>query len=150
MSYYVNAVADDLRTWFEDDEPLTAQEVYDMTDAATDYSDLAQWINDTAWINDGITGNGSGSYTANRAEAREIVLANIEEVVTAYDSFCDIEQFGRAISSGDWESMDVTARCNALYEASEIVASEIMDAINDNYDELVARGEVEPDAADAC
>lgn len=150
MSYYVDTVADDLRTWFEDSEPLTAQEVYDMTDAATDYSGLAEWINDTAWINDGITGNGSGSYTFNSAEAREIVLANIEEVADAYDSFCDAERFGRDISNGEWETMDVTARCNALYEASEIVASEIMDAISDNYDELVARGEIEPDTAAVC
>lgn len=46
--------------------------------------------------------------------------------------------------------MDVFARCNALYEASVIVASEIVDAISDNLDELVARGEIEADAADAC
>lgn len=150
MSYYVDTVADDLRTWFEDDEPLTAQEVYDMTDAATDSDELAQWINNEAWTNDSITGNASGSYTFNAAEAREIVLANIEEVADAYDNFCDFERFGRAISNGDWETMDVTARCNALLEASEIVASEIMDAISDNYDELVARGEIEPDAVAAC
>lgn len=41
MSYYVDAVVEDLRTWFEDDEPLTAQEAYDMTGAATNCYRLA-------------------------------------------------------------------------------------------------------------
>ena len=76
----------------------------------TDFDELY----DGMWIDDYITGNGSGSYTFNRYEAQEYVLQNMELLVEALEEFGEVESIGEIVKNGDWERADVTIRCYLL------------------------------------
>lgn len=83
------------------------------------YTDIDDVI-DAMWVDDGITGNGSGSYTFNTCKAQE----NVSDLIWD-DQFID-ELNGMCIDLADLlrdgaESVDVTARCLALsYARDEI------------------------------
>ena len=77
---------------------------------------------DGLWYDDGVTGNGSGSYTFNTAEARKYVLAGIEQVLEACQEF-DVS-FDELARAGKWEDLDVTARCYYLSQAIIEVVTE--------------------------
>lgn len=84
------------------------------------------------FVDDAVTGNGSGSYYCNSAKAAEAVSGIIfdEEVV---DEFKEWGYDGIPTEMGA-ESCDVIARCLAL----EIVADELeeyYDSLTDNEDE---------------
>lgn len=72
-------------------------------------------ILDMLFIEDAVTGNASGSFTFNTEEAQE----NISELIFDSDFLDDLEfnfgeDIGELIKNGA-ESVDVTARCLALY-----------------------------------
>lgn len=75
---------------------------------------------DEMWLDDSITGNGSGSFTFNTAEAEENTRDLLwDDEFASECSDLDIK-WGDLISQGA-ESVDVTARCLALlYAANEI------------------------------
>lgn len=83
-------------------------------DEALDYDPDVTWDNvfDNMFTADSVTGNGSGSYTMNREEAKKLVS----------DLFWDdkaqaaIKEMGLLAWPTDPETADVTARCAALYE----------------------------------
>lgn len=111
--YYVKALANDIREWAKDNE--------------FDYAD--QWkLGDALWTEDSITGNGSGSYTMNRSEAREIVLAHLDEVLAVYEDFGRLDELGKMMSDGEWEKIDVFARCHYLAEAIDRIWDELNSA----------------------
>jgi len=74
----------------------------------------ADEVNDSAWIADDVTGNGSGSFTFNAWQA----AANVAQLIWD-DEFIDElsgsfgENIGELIKRGP-EAVDVTARCLAL------------------------------------
>lgn len=75
------------------------------------------------WVDDCVTGNGSGTYTFNAAKAREFVLGGIEQVAEACGEFG--ESLGALIEAGEWERLDATARCYYLSQAiGEVVGQE--------------------------
>ena len=74
------------------------------------------------WTDDSVTGNGSGSYTFSSAKAREFVLAGVEQVIEACREF-DVS-FGELVEVGEWERLDVTARCYYLSQAIGEVVTE--------------------------
>lgn len=89
-----------------------------------DREDIEEFIirlNDDLWDDDSVTGNGSGSYTMNRAMA----LANIQGDPEAFDYIREaVEAFGtpaeeisKRFLSEDWEYFDVTIRCYLLSAA---------------------------------
>lgn len=96
---------------------------------------LYETLYDELWVEDYVTGNGSGSYTFNRSEAREYVLVNMELAVEAYDEFGELNELTKDMKNEDWERIDVTIRCyllsgcinNAIEEGMEIEGSEIYD-----------------------
>ena len=105
---YYSAVADDVKNWIVDN--YTATEV-----AAWDIDEAAERLNDDLWIEDSVTGNGSGSYTFSRAAARDYVLADPDTVADALRDFCvDADTLAEKFLSQDWEYFDVTARCYVL------------------------------------
>ena len=66
-------------------------------------------IYDDLWIDDGVTGNGSGSYTFSSWKAEENVCHNLDLLGEALSEFgCD----GREMNDGEWA--DVTIRCYVL------------------------------------
>ena len=77
-----------------------------------DRSDIDD-VMDDMWTDDGITGNGSGSYTFNTWKAQEYVkdLLFDDEFVNECEGLCI--DMGDLLKQGA-ESIDVTARCLAL------------------------------------
>ena len=95
---------------------------YDPRGADETLEEYRERLNDCLWLDDGVTGNGSGSYTFNSAKAREYVLAGIEQVTEACQEFG--VSLGELIEAGEWERLDVTARCYYLSQAIDEVVTE--------------------------
>lgn len=120
MKYnYIEALKNDIRQYMEDNESYLNY---------TDKEDLAEQLNDLLWTADSVTGNASGSYTFNRAEAKEYVLDNIDLLKDAYEEFGQREQFTEDFFNEDFERMDVTIRCFLLGQV-------IADVLEEDYQE---------------
>lgn len=91
--------------------------------SANDHS--VDWWDDFLWIDDSVTGNGSGSYTFNSWTAKEYVTDNMELAAEAYTELCAADRFMDDIVSENWESMDVTIRCYLLFNLVYDVLAEI-------------------------
>ena len=108
-------------------EEMVSQDVYDaLRDdySASDFEGMSEEevrekLNNDLWIDDSVTGNGSGSYTGSRLNAKRAVLSDIEYAAEAYKAFGQAETFASDIISGDWGKIDVTARRYALNAAIE-------------------------------
>lgn len=92
---------------------------------AENYDEVYEELNDSLWIDDSVTGNASGSYTFNRAEAEEYVKDNMELCVEACREFGCLDNLGYKIADDEWEYLDVTIRCYILGEC----ISEALDLI---------------------
>ena len=97
--------------------------------SGVEYLEDEDKIYDDLWIDDGVTGNGSGSYTFSTWEAEENVCHNLDLLGEALSEFgCDagyMEEHG-----AEWA--DVTIRCyilgqvigDAIEEARERIEEE--------------------------
>lgn len=105
------ATADNAEYW--ELESMTADEACEKLD-------------EVLWTDDSVTGNGSGSYTFNRAEAKEMVLDNTELCAEALKEFCvDAKTIADKFLNEEWEYFDVTIRCYLLNQMIYEVVSEI-------------------------
>ena len=97
MEYnYYEAVLEDVR------EALKETDV-------RDYDELYNQL----WIDDAVTGNGSGSYTFNTYQAEENLCHNMDLLREALEEFgCDISYLEKGA-----EACDVTIRCYLLGQA---------------------------------
>lgn len=110
---YFEAVKDDVKDRLGDYDPRGEDETLE---------EYQERLYESFWTDDSVTGNGSGSYTFSSAKAREFVLAGIEQVIEACREF-DIS-FGELVEAGEWERLDVTARCYYLSQAIGEVVTE--------------------------
>lgn len=93
-----------------------------------DISELRDKMYEDLWDDDSVTGNGSGSYTFNREDAKNYVLENMNLLHDACIDFdCDPELIGKKFLEEDWEWFDVTIRCSLLGIAIEELLDEIFD-----------------------
>ena len=116
---YQTAVAEDIVDFITNNIDLEEYE---------DRDDAFEELNDILWIEDSVTGNGSGSYTFNREKAKEYVLEDMETVRQALREFCvSAEEIGNKFLDEDWEYLDVTARCFVLGAAID-EALDMMDS----------------------
>ena len=83
-----------------------------------------QALYDALWIDDYVTGNGSGSYTFNTAKAREYVEDNFKLLVEALREFGEVDELAEIIDEDKWEYADVTIRCYLLGQAVAEVMEE--------------------------
>lgn len=103
---YRQAILEDVITYIQDEVNASEYE---------DRDSLEEYLNDTLWTEDSVTGNGSGSYTFDRAKAREYVVANLDLVQEMAGDFCiDTADLGEHFMQDDWEWFDVSIRCNLL------------------------------------
>lgn len=121
MSYnYFNAVKDDVKQFIRDNEILLN---FDSPDEAGDY------LNDVLWTDDSVTGNGSGSYTFNREEAKKYLFDSddgmdiLKEAVSGFG--IEAEDVVDHFMSEDWEYFDVTIRCYVLAQAIGAALDEV-------------------------
>ena len=118
---YLEQIKEDIRNYIEDN--YTTEEI---TEKMEDRDEFEEMLNDELWIDDSVTGNGSGSYTMNRAKAKENVMADVETVQEALREFCvEADTIAKKFLESDWEYFDVTARCYVL----GMGISEVLDEI---------------------
>ena len=89
-----------------------------------DREELEQIANDELWIDDSVTGNGSGSYTFNSWRAEEYLCHNLDELADACEEFS--QDIGEAVKQGA-EYCDVTIRCYLLSQAIATALDELED-----------------------
>ena len=98
-----------------------------IKEVASDYMDcedmdeLRDSLYDNLWNEDSGTGNGSGSYTFNREEAKKYVSDNLDLMVEAYKDLDSIESLVDDLEALDFETIDVTIRCYLLSQALDEV-----------------------------
>lgn len=98
-----------------------------INEVASDYMDcedmdeLRDELYDNLWSEDSVTGNGSGSYTFNREEAKKYVSDNMDLMVEAYKDLDSIESLVDDLEALDFETIDVTIRCYLLSQALDEV-----------------------------
>lgn len=94
-----------------------------------DLEDYAEKLNDVLWVDDGVTGNASGSFFCNAYRAEEALAGNWPLAAAALDEFgyTDVNPFEKG---AEW--VDVIIRC---YWLSECVS----DYIKQNEDDLTER-----------
>ena len=95
----------------------------------TDREELEEVANDELWVDDSVTGNGSGSYTFSTWQADENLCHNMDELGDACNEFG--QDIGEAVKQGA-EYCDVTIRCYLLGQA-----------ISAAIDELEEEGEIQ-------
>lgn len=85
-------------------------------------------IYDELFVADGVTGNGSGSYTFNRYLASE----NVADAIWDDDIVCALNEIGvnidELIKDRDPEGLDVSIRC--------VILSHVMGDLEEHFDEL--------------
>ena len=124
---YLESVKDDVKTWLEDN-PEQFEEVKDNNeiDGVIDWDGVKDDLNEILWNEDSITGNGSGSYTFNRKQARDYVLDDglqyLEDLVD--EGWLTYESIGKDITNYNFESLDVSLRCYFLSQAIEEVITD--------------------------
>lgn len=110
---YNNAVLEDVKNYLNNEINLEDEII--LEDKYNDLDDIRTGLYDDLWIDDSVTGNASGSYTFNREEAKENVLADMDTVIEALKEFCvEAETIAEKFLAEDWEYFDVTARCYVL------------------------------------
>ncbi len=109
MTYdYMKAMVEDIKDAIEDYE--------DAIRECSDIDEVKSKLNDDMWIDDSITGNGSGSYTFNSAKAAEYLVGNSDILVDAMEEFgSGPDQYKEALTNPEYA--DVTIRCYLLGQA---------------------------------
>lgn len=91
---------------------------------------LEEYLNDTLWTVDSVTGNASGSYTFSSYTAEEYVMHNLDLLAEA------LEEFGGGVDvmkSGP-EACDVTIRCYLLGQAIAAALEEIVEELEEDME----------------
>lgn len=106
----IHAAIDEIENW----ETATISEAFMSKEDAYDH------LYDRLWVDDSVTGNGSGSYFFNRYEAEEAIAHNLDLLEEAlYEFGC--ENVDALEKGAEW--CDVTIRCFLLGE----VLTEVLD-----------------------
>ena len=95
-----------------------------LSDWAGRRDELEEYLNETLWVTDSVTGNASGSYTFSRYKAEENLCHNMELLYDAVEEFGG--EYGKALESGA-EYCDVTIRCYLLSESISAVLDELQE-----------------------
>ena len=98
----------------------------------TDREELEEIANDSLWVDDSVTGNGSGSYTFNTWQAEENLCHNMDELEEACNEFG--QDIGEAVKQGA-EYCDVTIRCYLLGQAISAAIDELEEEGKIEYQE---------------
>ena len=116
---YYKEVANDIVCWMDDgDEPFDLSQFEDMDEAA-------EYLNDTLWADDTITGNGPDAYGTEH-ECEEYLCHNLDLVFEACECFCvDWTLLREHLKEGNLARyLDCTLRCYVLGEAIEMALKE--------------------------
>lgn len=126
---YFEAVKEDVLSYISDN---------DIKVTPSNRQEVEEELNDSLFINDSVTGNGSGSYFFNTWKAEEALCHNMDLLADA------LAEFGSDISylEKGAEACDVTIRCYLLGSA----ISEALDEVEEEEPEEEEE-ETEPELA---
>ena len=99
-----------------------------------DLGDLKNELEDKLFIDDGVTGNASGSYTFNSNEAKEYVFSSGMEILkdAVNECYLSASSFVDYFTSENWEALDVICRCYVLYSAIDEAVDEWAESYAEN------------------
>lgn len=104
---------------------MDALESYDLT-AYDTREELESELYESLWVDDSVTGNGSGSYTFCRNTSREYVIDNLDLLEEMANEFgISYNTIGEKFINGAWEYFDVSIRCYLLGQAISEVLDEL-------------------------
>lgn len=114
----------------------------DAIAAIDEQFDCGYWDGDTEWdvvydnifVDDAVTGNGSGSYFFNAAKAREAVADAIwdEKILNALSEIgISGDRIAQYLRDNDAESLDVCIRCAMLSEVYGEIEEHFSDRVSD-------------------
>lgn len=95
-----------------------------LSDWAGRREELEEYLSETLWTEDSVTGNASGSYTFSRYKAEENLCHNLELLGDALEKFGG--EYRKALESGA-EYCDVTIRCYLLSESISAALDELQE-----------------------
>lgn len=124
MYDYREAMKEDIKEYLKNDAELSSNDIIYMDDNTRDslYDDL--------FVNDSVTGNGSGSYTFDSYKASEYVKDNMDLCHESLKEFCvDADTIVEKFLEEDWEYFDVTIRCYLLGECLDTAIEELKDEL---------------------
>ena len=98
----------------------------------SDREELEEIANDLLWVDDSVTGNGSGSYTFSTWQAEENLCHNMDKLEEACNEFG--QDIGEAVKQGA-EYCDVTIRCYLLGQAINAALDELEEEGKIHYQE---------------
>ena len=113
---YLEAMKQDVKEYIEENINVTDYETKE---------DLEEYLNDTLWTEDSVTGNASGSYTFNRATAKKYVDENKDLVNDMMEEFDCKEKVANWWIEDNYEAIDVSIRCYLLGQAISEVLDEM-------------------------
>lgn len=119
---YFESVKEDIKNALETEHDIPSIKAAYSEDPGEVYDDLYEEF----WIDDNVTGNGSGTYAATNEEARGYVMADPETVIEALQEFCTpAEEIGKKFIENDFHYLDVSTRCYVL----GIALTEVLDTL---------------------
>ena len=119
MDYnYREAMREDVRQAISEKENWIGKPI---TEAYEDAGEAYDQLFDDLWVDDSVTGNGSGSYTFNTYKAEEYICHNLDLLEEAMSEF-GCEDINALEKGAEW--CDVTIRCYLLGEVLREVWSE--------------------------
>lgn len=123
MKYnYLENMKEDIKNYIEENKE---NESYNWDNL----EEVEEVLYDDLWIDDSVTGNGSGSYYCNSYKAREALQGNEDLLIEALEEFGnDAESYKRSLT--DPEFADVTIRCYLLSQAISEVLKEMSEEKN--------------------
>ena len=132
--YYEQQVYEDVKNYILDNyKPDELKEKMQNIDA------FFEELNDELWIDDDVTGNGSGEYTGDKwSYAADNVKCDIETVCIALREFCvDGETIAKHFIDGDWNYFDVRCYClgSAICEALDDVKCDLEELKDEEEEE---------------
>lgn len=113
---YLEAMKQDIKEYIEENINVTDYETKE---------DLEEYLNDTLWTEDSVTGNASGSYTFNRATAKKYVDENKDLVNDMMEEFDCKDKVANWWIENNYEAIDVSIRCYFLGQAISEVLDEM-------------------------
>lgn len=117
MYNYYEAVLNDVKNYINDE--------INIDEWQGKREELEEQLNEDLWIDDSVTGNGSGTYTFNTYQAEENLCHNWDILAEALECF---GENGTDILKQGAEAMDVTIRCYYLSQAINEVLDDLENA----------------------
>ncbi len=126
---YLDQMVDDIKDYIKENHINLFDEDGNIDENARErlYDDL--------WIEDSVTGNGSGSYTFNSYKAHENIMGAEDVIREMVDEFCiEVKTVAEKFLNEDWEYWDVSIRCYLLGEALDTAIDSLADELGKESD----------------